>query len=325
MDELQSDNLPPTDRQAIDALVDAGMDLDAVDPAHRERAGQVHRVMQLLDHLPAEAPGDLLAERTIQAIERAKQAEHASQRATAIGGGAVGRPMRWGEIGAVAAMLIVSLSLAMPMLARHRASAQQAACQSNLATAGFGFASYAHDNAGALPSVKSKPGDPWFHHNTFDERGNTQSNSAHFYLLVRTGHADARDLSCPANPTALIRLDTDARDWPDAPSRSFSFPNMFITVKPKWGGSITLPVAVDRNPVFADADHAHDRTAPSPNHRGLAGQNVLFNDGTVRWMDKPVLEDGDNLWHIDSATGQQRASYQGTETPDDSNDAFLIP
>jgi hypothetical protein len=297
-----------------------------VAPALRERARTAQDVMRLLDRLPAEAPGDLLAERTIRTIERAREAERASQRATALGGG--GRGMRWSQVGALAAMLIISVSLALPMLARHRAAARQAACQANLATAGFGFGSYAQSHAGALPAVKSRPGDPWFHHNTFDEQGNAQSNSAHFYLLIRRGHTDAADLACPANPQALADANGDARDWPDAGSRSFSFPNMFMATQPRWNGPATIPVAVDRNPVFTSNSQANGapRIAPSPNHRAMGGQNVLFNDATVRWMTRPVLDDGDNIWHIERMAGQSEpVRYTGNETPDDVNDAFLIP
>ncbi len=327
MDELHPQSLSPDDRKALDALVEGGYDLDRVDPADQPRADAAWRTLRLLDHLPADATGDLLAERTIAAIENARRAEHASQHHAAIGGSAAGRPVRWSEIGAVAAMLIIGLALALPMLARHRAAARQAACQSNLATAGFGFAGYAQENAGDLPAVKHQAGDPWFHHNTFDEVGNTHSNSAHFYLLIRQGHADTQDLACPANANAMLHADQALRDWPNASARSFSFPNMFIRLKPTWQGRLTIPVAVDRNPVFAAASDANaTRTAPSPNHAALGGQNVLFNDGSVRWMLQPFLDDGDNIWHIEAMTqGDRPIRYKGTETPDDGNDAFLIP
>jgi len=43
-------------------------------------------------------------------------------------------------------------------------------------------------------------------------------------------------------------------------------------------------------------------------------------------MTRPVLDDGDNIWHIERmANESEPVHYTGNETPDDVNDAFLIP
>jgi hypothetical protein len=71
---------------------------------------------------------------------------------------------------------------------------------------------------------------------------------------------------------------------------------------------------------------------PSPNHRGQ-GQHALFADGSVRWLETPVLPSGDNIWLpkpiemlIDLAAKRQGLEpLRGTEAPADRTDSFVGP
>ena len=80
----------------------------------------------------------------------------------------------------------------------------------------------------------------------------------------------------------------------------------------------------DANPLFANArfDEGIDPSrANSSVHGRRAGQSVMFLDGSVRWMTSPIIGDQkDNVW----LAGRLR-KYNGTETPTDADDAFLIP
>ena len=54
---------------------------------------------------------------------------------------------------------------------------------------------------------------------------------------------------------------------------------------------------------------------------GGKGQNVLFNDGSIRFIKTPVLdENNDNIW-----TANNIEDYQGTEAQQSATDAFLTP
>jgi len=233
--------------------------------------------------------------------------------------------MRWSDLAAVAAMLMITVSLAMPMLERSRADAQRLAGQSNLHAAAAGFTAYAGAHDGDLPAVKAHRGDSWWHVGRFNEDGSARSNSAHLFLLIRTRAVDPQDLICPANPHAVADVNPDTeRDWPSAASISFSYQNQFTNDRPKFGRGPTIAILGDKNPLFAPDQYRDNLPADarSPNHADLGGQNVLMNDGTVRWITDPVLQDRrpDNIWHIEGHT-----RYTGTETPEDASDTFLVP
>jgi len=324
MDEVKPQRLHPEDGEALDALMAAGFDLSEVPAGRRERAARVREVLGLLDRVPADRPGDLLVERTLQRIDHARRTERTEARRTALAPNGPG--FRWTDIAAVAAMVIVSVSLAIPMVSHNRAVARKVAGQANLAAAGMGFSNYAADNNGALPAVQARPGDPWWKVNTFDEQGNALSNSAHAFLLIRGGYATARDLSCPENAHAPIKITitSDVRDWGADPEISFSYQNQFTTVRPKWGGSQTVAVLADRNPLFTSkssaAQASGDDQAISPNHARLGGQNVLLNDGSVTWLRIPVIRNGDNIYHV----REHPATYRGNEAPADADDSHLV-
>ena len=173
-------------------------------------------------------------------------------------------------------------------------------------------------------SVNANPGDPWWHTGSFNEDGSTRSNSAHLFLLIRTGHVDPDQLACAGRPNR-ITLTLKMRDWPDAQAVPFSYQNLFTADRPKWYGKAVVTVLADKNPLFTTGGQKQGvpDDAPSPNHADLGGQNVLTSDGAVQFIEIPVVERGneaDNIWH---ARGHRQ--YTGTEAPADESDAFLVP
>lgn len=325
MSEDHPYSLTQADQQALDALLDAAFELDSVPADLRQRAERIGRLLGLLNVLPAEEPGDLLVERTLQAVAEARARELATVNQATGGEDHRGLSIRLPDLLGVAAMILISLSVALPVISHSQERARQVACQTNLAQAGMGFSRYAADHGGALPAVAAHAGDTWWDTNKFNEDGSTRSNSAHYFLLVRSGYVEADELACNADPVSKrVAITIDMRDWQNREQIPFSYVNLFAQQKPTWVGPKRV-ILVDRNPLFVTSDKkiaqgvADD--ALSPRHASLGVQNVLFNDGSVMAIDKPVLEDGDNIWRLKNHDG----AYTGTETPADASDEFLVP
>lgn len=313
--------LSEADRQTLDALIDAGFQIDQLPEDQRERGQRLAGLFGLLEYLPDGGDGgDELCDRTLAAVRQARQNERDAARSTALGGSG-GFNIRWPEMLSVAAMVVVSAALALPVLSHQRDLARQQACQANLGQVGMAFDQYAAAHAGALPAVKAHAGDTWWDTGRFNDDGSTRSNSAHLFLLIRTGHVDPEQLACAARPTR-VKLTLNMKDWPNAQAVPFSYQNLFGDHKPKWSGGAVITVLADKNPLFTTGkqrDGVPDQ-APSPNHEDLGGQNVLRSDGGVEFIKLPVVNKDDNIWH---ARGHEK--YTGTETPADESDAFLVP
>ncbi|MFA7236360.1 MAG: hypothetical protein WC058_05805 [Phycisphaeraceae bacterium] len=322
--------LCPADQQVLDLLVDHGFEIDRLPPELppelsaelQSRAAKVLALMSVLDHLPDERPGDLLVERTLQRIADMRKRERASQHATGTYGltSGGGGGMRWSDLMTVAAMILISVSLAFPVLSHQRAQSRQAACQSNLAAAGMGFGQYAQQFNNQLPTLKTRSGDPWWHINSFNDDGSTQSNSAHVFLLIRNGYVQPARFVCPGN-TGSVRITVQMRDWPDARCIQFSNQNMFTDHRPVWGGKNNIAVLADKNPLFTSGRRLQGvpDDANSANHQSLGGQNVLTTDGNVAWLQLPVINGQDNIWQA-----KDKTQYTGNETPAGEDDSFLV-
>ncbi|QNN23767.1 hypothetical protein HED60_16315 [Planctomycetales bacterium ZRK34] len=316
------------DQAALDALVEAGFELDALEDSLRERGQRVMQWMGLLDHLPTEEPSDLLVAKTMAAIENTRHQEQLSQHIDRLAGAGAavgsGGPMRvhLRELVATAAMFLIGVSLLWPMLASARSTARQVACQSNLANAGLGLTSYAADNLGAMPATAAKLGSPWWLTNQFDDEGNALSNSAHLFVAVHNGYVPVQSLSCAANPDALAKLAPGMRDWPAARTASFSYQNQYASRKPRIDGATTIALLADKNPFFEPGRFHFDL---APNHNSFnhgQGQNVLMTNGQVMWLDNPKLANDDNIFH---AGNDGFDNYTGLEGPADIEDSFLVP
>lgn len=320
MSELRPVSLCPEDQQAMDALVDAGFEIESVSADLRPRAERLMQVMGLLDHLPTESTGDLLVARTLQRVTEARQQDRYSQQIQTL---TTPRSLlRWPELIAVAAVVLIGVSVALPWLSNVPSKANLAACASNLSANFNGLSAYASDY-GTLPVLQPSPSGEWMHVNEFDEDGSTRSNSANQILAVKSGHLDMKDLACPENPHALLALQPNMRDFPDSRKISYSIQNMFGAEKPRLGGP-AMAILSDRNPYFATGRfNARPRTGNiSPNHVRQDGQNVLFTNGSVSFVNSAMTDQGDNIWHRGKVT---QTDYNGTELPTDPFDAFLVP
>jgi len=339
--EVNPPALSGADARAVDAffahhaealVLADGSDDGAADP---QRVARVQALLAPLDGLDddpeLQAPDDL-AERTLERVRQAKQSERFAQQVQMLS--APRSSFGLSEVLSVAAVLLIAVSLAMPMLSRTRTEAQRLACQNNLAAAGMGFGRYAQDFEGALPQTVADPNGAWWDvGEVTDAHAPVRSNSAHLYVLVRGRYVQPGALSCPSNEYAAdpAKLTIHRRDWPNAASVSFSYQNQKGRVVFRIDRAPHTAVLADRNPLFVSGESDHARfnarirfDAPSNAHR-RTGQNVLLATGGVNWTVKPMVAlplqaDADNIW-----TARGVKNYNGTEAPADEHDSFLVP
>ncbi len=228
--------------------------------------------------------------------------------------------IRFSDLGSIAAIFLVAAAVLWPMLLNIREQAREAQCAANLGRAALGFTLYAADHKGELPRAEaSLLGGSWW-----NVGRDSRSHSANLYRLVTGGYASLSDLSCPGNAQApTIRLNFAATDWRNPEEVSFSY-QLFGSRPPLWSSSHLLVVLTDRSPVVERARKGErfDAEASSLNHNGH-GQNILFSDGAVRLIFRPVLPNGDNIWLPASFNPSQFLT--GRERPANDRDAFVGP
>lgn len=327
----------PEDCAALDDCIDGG---DATG-LRAERAVRAAGWLAMWRHDPvADAPGDLVA-RTMARVADLRQQRRFAQQIAMMQRDASPRGwgFQWRELGTAAAVILIGLSLAIPVLDRTRADARRVACATNLAAAGMGLNQYAADHAGVMPRVLAQPGDPWWHVGEHTAVGQpTRSNSAHLYVLVRMRYVKPGSLNCPDNaqaPRQAAAVAQARRDWANAAAVSYSYQNQFTPQPIRLDRAPDLAVLADKNPLFVvrvhgpEFDSAAPRTQTSRFHVKVGpGQNVLTVSGNVVYEHSPVVTRSrrtpDNIWLLDEVNAPR--TYTGRETPTaPDRDAFLVP
>ncbi|MCX5662536.1 MAG: hypothetical protein NTW19_22875 [Planctomycetota bacterium] len=330
--------LSPQDAAALDALLaarwreagatpadlaqatDASNTAASADPARTQKMAEL---LGLIGQAPAMTPPLDLVQRTLARAERAKREEQAVLDEPA---GVLPLRARWAELGTVAAVVLIGLSLMVPMLDRMRADARRIACANNLGEAGEALASYASDYNNTLPRREAEPGSVWWNvgKNTLAS-GPVESNSAHLFNLVRGGYAQPDALNCPENDRAVRGLSPKMNDWPTARAVSYSYQNQYARDPMQIDHAPHMALLADKNPLFMTTNSPlnyntdQQRRSASVLHR-RQGQNILRAGGDSFWSSSPELSNGDNIWlanHVDR--------YTGTETPSGPDDSFLVP
>lgn len=331
MDEAQNNPIQPTARlcdedcRAFDALVDKTGELNPGPGVGPKRMARMEALIGLIDQTPVSEPPADLAARTIahvrKSVAQEKVIENEQPPAAPL------FSFGWAQLATYAALIIVGLSLAFPALSNFSQNARQVACAAHLNSVGNAFASYANDYNQSLPRLSTAAGIPWWNvgKKPASEGAPVESNSAHLYLLARTGHVEHNMLNCPNNEHAPHTMAANATDWGSAREVSYSYQNQYTNQPINPVDNPEMAVLADKNPLFIPQsrysltyDQTTDPTAASRSHDSR-GQNVLRNDGAVLWQDQPVV-DGDNIWLIN---GVDR--YSGSEHPARNDDSFLVP
>jgi len=329
-------DLSPGDDDALEALIEAGLDVGRVPTSLRARAARQLALLSALDGpAPSSADRDTLVARTLGGIQSAIERDEA--RFEVASGSAQSQGMGWrprfriGDLVTAAAMLLIGFGVLAPIANGVQGYSRRMDCQTNMSAAGLGFGLYANSNKDALPMATPSPaGRLWWGVG----KGEEQSNAANLYMLARTGNARLADLACAGNARAIAAdCPEDSRDWGCIEEVSYSYQNLFAAERPNWNGMRTI-VIVDRSPVILRAVKGRpiDPVENSPNHGGR-GQAALYNDGSVEWLRSPVLQSGDNIWlprrveQIIRELTRPRAAdpLRGTESPEGADDVFVGP
>ncbi len=224
---------------------------------------------------------------------------------------------------AVAASILLLVSVFVPSLRQARNKALQSQCASNLGQIGTAVSAYANENGDFLPAAMDQR-EQWL------QNGNQPvvSNSAALFKLVNARLVSASVFQCPAVGRVTLVIQPGMTDFPSAKYISFSYQHALTPEGPLRRDRFSpaeqesMVIAGDQSPVFADGRFHPERVgADTSENHGAAGQNVLYLTGHIRWVTQPnVGVNGDNIFRAGVLE-----SYQGNEVPTSKVDTFLLP
>lgn len=296
-----------------------------------------------LDAVEPEPCPDDLAERTIaRLIQQARLASSRGEFNRLLRDEPRRIPLRvpswrnWTEIAAMAAVLVLFISVLFPAFGLARQRLWQTHCQSHFAGVYNGLASYVNDHDGQLPTVATAPGAPWW--KVGAQGPETPSNARRAWSLVSQNYVPLSAFSCPGRPDSG-RSDVVAvpvARYNDFPARSL------INFSVRIDGPQSAQPSLGRKRVFmADLNPLAEEfprdlstpasiqlrdtllTANSRNHR-QRGQNVLCCDGSVEFTKTRRLRGSDDdIYTLKAMT--PGFTVNGNERPNSPDDDFVAP
>lgn len=284
--------LTETDAAAVDALIEAEFELDRVPEAMRPRAAAVLAVFRRLEAVPGADSDDVsldsLVDATLLRIDRHEdeRAARLSYREHAEGQTVSRARLRFADFVGVAAIAILAVSIAIPLMNHVRTSRGIAACGEGMRSLGGGFAAFANDHQGNMPFAASLVPGLDFGSGRFP-MPNGYRHGDQLRALVDEGYCDsATCLGCPNHPT---------------PGGTYSFRVPANAAELRMDLVPALVIVGDRNPVIelVLGGKRVQVEMCSPEH-GDRGQNVMRGDGSVAFLRDPRLNGGgerlDNIW-----------------------------
>jgi len=297
-----------------------------------------------LDSLEVEPCPDVLAERTISSLQQRAQ-DSAGQtgleqllEAEKVATTRVRIPFwrNWGDLAAVAAVLVLFVGVVLPALGFTRQRYWQQQCQMQLGSVHGGMANYVAEHDGQLPSVPVTPGSPWWKVGYQGEENH--SNTRRVWILAKQGYVDPSRFVCPGRQQGRkLQFDNlDVARYNDFPERAYVNYSMRIGCpEAKEQGLTTRRVILaDMNPIAEKLPTDYSApfslrmcqellTSNSSNHN-RRGQNVLFCDGSVEFTRRrhTSISEDDIYTLTDMADG---CEVRGYEVPSCETDAFLAP
>lgn len=293
------------------------------------------RVLELMDHASPEIEEDRAAriERVLAALGTS-DGEKKGRRVFRMSPPSAGevyrtRRIRFSDLVAVAAVLLVGTTILFPQLFSVRSMTEEIRCAQNMQRAGLGFSLFANEHDGHLPARDpgslgdQRSGQWWLVGNP------SSSHSANLFVLVRHEYVPLEALACPGNERAVVDHDkTLEADWQSQEQVSYSY-QLFDGRPPRFSDPGIKLLLADRSPVISRAMRGEtvDATENSHNHRGR-GQNLLLPNFAVYFAYSPEMQTGagdDNIWIPRSHEGDPgRVRLTGSERPAPS-DAFVGP
>lgn len=288
--------LSEADQQALDALIDHGLDAESACRAHpalRARILAAQALLSRVDAYPVEAPDPALVDATLARIDRAESERADRMRLEPERSVRSGRG-RWADFIAIACVALLAVSVGVPLLSQLRHRQEIEACAANMRTLGSALAAYSGDfnerpiAAGFAPDLSSLAS--W----------SGYDNSRHLDVLHERGYCDRACLCCGN--------DRDGHGY------ASQVPNE--RMNRAWRQPAHLPLLADRNPLIVRTLFGQPIGAAVENSldHGGYGQNVLFADLAVTFEGSPVLRirlasDGspveENIWVPADRAGSQ--------------------
>ncbi|MBN1805776.1 MAG: hypothetical protein JW837_11030 [Sedimentisphaerales bacterium] len=239
----------------------------------------------------------------------------------------------WFETAAIAAAVLFVAGVLIPTLSNARQKSQQQRCQAQMGNVYLGLSHYISDHDGQGPAVVSVAGAPWW--KLGDQGKENHSNTRNVFLLPKGGYVELDDFVCPGckmekpveiTPTQMARY----KDFPNRRYITYSFQiNCGETVNGKL--LCRKVIMADTNPLFENLPEDFskqfrlqlDRTmlALNSSNHNRRGQNVLFGDGHVKFLNKRFIDISED----DIYTLRDTDVYQGCEVPSCETDFFLAP
>lgn len=323
------------DAESLDAFITAGFKTSKVPSTLRDRAARVERSVSLVTSDPGISASPDLLQRTLFSIDSYESTRGASPitmpRRRPSG-------LRLADLVSVAAVLIVGVAVAWPLLSALKTHSAQMACGGNLATVANAMGIYGGDYRDQLPIASaSLVGSTWWDVG----KGAGHSNSANLFALPKANYTNLESLACSGNEHAVRNRDVSKEsDWRSIDEISYSYYVMFGKTRPNFHTLAPETVILaDRSPVIQRAMHNEPIVIDenSPNHRG-EGQWALRTDGSASWLSTPMHGD-DNIWlpaaiedlvrQVESQIRAGKTSgvvvIKGSETPGGPQESFLAP
>jgi len=299
-------------------------------------------ILAPLDSLEAEPCPDDLAEGTILRLNNLARASQfrlqqllAAEQTRPVTT-TVGFWRNWGEVVAVAAVIVLIAGVLFPSLNFFRQQSWKHRCQMQLLRVGQGIGHYSSEHDGRLPAVATAAGAPWW---KVGEKGKeNHSNTRHIWLLVKGNYVDPADFVCPGQCQGVaIQFDpSEAKKYNDFPDRkyiTYSF-RIWCTEPPKGYTPGRKVLLADLNPLFETLPQSYSTplrlriskdllTLNSPNHN-RRGQNVLFSDGSTEFVKTRYT----GITQDDIFTLQEMSpgcEVKGCEVPSCETDTLVAP
>jgi hypothetical protein len=204
------------------------------------------------------------------------------------------------EVVVVAAAALMIVGLVVPAIQSSRESARRLACEENIARVGQGLFHYANDHGGYFPPI-----------------GPAANAGMYAVALADSGYVDRSELRqslvCPSSPLAEELSRRQGVVYvPTSAEVSASLAPMIDQLRRLMGGSYAYRLGYFDGPHYVAVQNRHDCRSPlladapgdrcgaaSDNHGG-AGQNVLFQDGSVRFVTHAYSPSGDHYYLNDA-------------------------
>jgi prepilin-type N-terminal cleavage/methylation domain-containing protein/prepilin-type processing-associated H-X9-DG protein len=212
------------------------------------------------------------------------------------------------ELLVVIAIIGILAGFLLPAVMAALERARRAQCLNNLHQLGLYFINYSIDHDGAFPNLVDATGREVRAVSDDGTISTEPARSAFAILLKRRYMATAAALLCPSSRDRI----------PSGFPADFAGANLQDLILPENGCSYgwdptkthasdaVCALAADKPE--ANAGHADgDPAGNSPCH-GKAGQNVLYNDGHVRWAETPAPDAGNDPDIYKGAMGYEKSA-----------------